>query len=349
MTMERVEALNDIGFEWELTTHKRPLDDKGWQRRYEEGKNGPLQSPSSFIENKALGTWVATQRSHYRRLLKHKQSNMTMERVEALNDIGFEWELTTHRKPLDDKGWQRRYEELKQFRARTGHCRVPRNFIENEALGRGVSHQRQDYKLLIEEMTIERAEALNDIGFTSKEEYRLLIEDKPSQMTIERAEALNDIGFQWEGRFCDKAWQRRYDELKQFRARTGHCRVPVSFNENKALGTWVSHQRQEYKHLIEDKPSQMTIERAEALNDIGFEWEGTTSYSVMLWQRRYDELKQFKARTGHCRVPDSFTENKALGMWVSTQRTHYKLLNDDKPSLMTFDRVEALNNIGFEW
>ena len=143
-------------------------------------------------------------------------------------------------------------------------------------------------------------------------------------------------------------WQRRYEELKQFRARTGHCRVPRRFTENKALGMWVDKQRREYKLLIEHKSSQMTIERAEALNEIGFEWVVKPDNDEA-WQRRYEELKHFKARTGHCRVPRSFIENKALGTWVKTQRREYKLLIEDNPSQMTIERAEALNDIGFEW
>jgi len=62
-------------------------------------------------------------------------------------------------------------------------------------------------------------------------------------MTTERAEALDNIGFNWkinpEFLRDDKAWQRRYHELKDFKARTGHCWVPWRYNENKALGVWV--------------------------------------------------------------------------------------------------------------
>ena len=139
---------------------------------------------------------------------------MTKERVKALNNIGFDWGAIPYRNPLNFKGWQRRYEELKQFKARTGHYRIPQNFTQNKALGRWVSTQRQEYKFLIT--------------------------DRPSQMTIERAEALNDIGFDWEVTTCrkvfdDEGWQRRYNELKQFKVRTGHCKVPVSMMKIKLL------------------------------------------------------------------------------------------------------------------
>src|SRR5256885_12848299 len=38
------------------------------------------------------------------------------------------------------------------------------------------------------------------------------------------------------------------------------------------------------------------------------------------WERRFEELKAFKARHGHCHVPHIYPENRALGRWVSKQR-----------------------------
>jgi hypothetical protein len=173
-----------------------------------------------------------------------------------------------------------------------------------------------------------------------RRQYKLLKENKPSSMTIGRAKALDDIDFEWEGirgHSDDERWQRRYEELKEFKARTGHCRVPQKYNANKALGKWVSNQRTQYKLYLDEKASNMTIERAKALDDIGFEWDVTEHVFVSYderWQRRYEELKELKARTGHCRVPQKYNANKALGTWVSDQRQHYKLYLDDKPSNM---------------
>eukprot|EP00586_Coscinodiscus_wailesii_P005329 CAMPEP_0172484290 /NCGR_PEP_ID=MMETSP1066-20121228/11694_1 /TAXON_ID=671091 /ORGANISM="Coscinodiscus wailesii, Strain CCMP2513" /LENGTH=45 /DNA_ID= /DNA_START= /DNA_END= /DNA_ORIENTATION= len=45
---------------------------------------------------------------------------MTNERVEALNNIGFEWDRRAYGFVRDDVKWQERYEELKTFKARTG-------------------------------------------------------------------------------------------------------------------------------------------------------------------------------------------------------------------------------------
>eukprot|EP00586_Coscinodiscus_wailesii_P004717 CAMPEP_0172480020 /NCGR_PEP_ID=MMETSP1066-20121228/4895_1 /TAXON_ID=671091 /ORGANISM="Coscinodiscus wailesii, Strain CCMP2513" /LENGTH=46 /DNA_ID= /DNA_START= /DNA_END= /DNA_ORIENTATION= len=46
------------------------------------------------------------------------------------------------------------------------------------------------------------------------------MDNKPFQMTLPRASSLNDIEFDW-GANYDDAWQKQYDELKAFKARTG--------------------------------------------------------------------------------------------------------------------------------
>ena len=38
------------------------------------------------------------------------------------------------------------------------------------------------------------------------------------------------------------------------------------------------------------------------------------------WERRFDELRDFKERHGHTLVPRSWAENKQLATWVRTQR-----------------------------
>ena len=59
------------------------------------------------------------------------------------------------------------------------------------------------------------------------------------------------------------------------------------------------------------------------------------------WNSRFNELILFKERFGHCIVPQNWSENKSLGMWVIHQRTHKKRLSPD--------HVSKLNSLGFVW
>ena len=53
---------------------------------------------------------------------ENKASSMIVERAQVLKDIGFEWKLQAHSVPVE---WQIHYKELKIFKSKTEHCRVP--------------------------------------------------------------------------------------------------------------------------------------------------------------------------------------------------------------------------------
>lgn len=90
MTPRRKALLDEIGFVWQI--RKRP----GWEARYEElvefkSKHGHTKVPQNYPENKALGKWVALQRTEYTQLKDGKKSSLTRDRLEKLNAINFVW------------------------------------------------------------------------------------------------------------------------------------------------------------------------------------------------------------------------------------------------------------------
>ena len=101
-----------------------------------------------------LGIWVVTQRNVY------KAGKLRKERIDALEEIGFEWDA---RKAT----WRRRFEELKRFQEENGHCNVPqRHAGELRQLGIWVMTQRKVYKA--GKMSKERIDALEEIGIVWK-------------------------------------------------------------------------------------------------------------------------------------------------------------------------------------
>jgi len=68
-----------------------------------------------------------------------------------------------------------------------------------------------------------------------------------------------------------------------------------------------------------------------------------------LWNRRFDELRKYCSTHGDCLVPQKWPKNLQLGTWVNTQRRHYKMFMEGKPSSMRWERIEALESIGFAW
>ena len=69
----------------------------------------------------------------------------------------------------------------------------------------------------------------------------------------------------------------------------------------------------------------MTDERLEHLAALDFVWD----VHAEKWNERMEELKQFKARHGHCRVPQK-TPGSKLGTWVDHQKTYFYAMQAGK-------------------
>ena len=137
------------------------------------------------------------------------------------------------------------------------------------------------------------------------------------RLTQERIRRLDELGFVWSLR---DDWNKHYEELRVFRQDHGHCLVPARYAKNKRLGIWVSAQRQQYKIMQlaaqdpqqQQRPSPLTQERIDLLNQLGFTWtirsrDGDSDG----WTHRYQQLVKFKNLNGDCNVDDS----SELGAW----------------------------------
>ena len=61
------------------------------------------------------------------------------------------------------------------------------------------------------------------------------------------------------------------------------------------------------------------------------------------WNRRFNELKEYKEKNGDCLVPQRYKDNPKLGIWVATQRNAFETYR------LTKKRVDKLSSIGFVW
>lgn len=92
-----------------------------------------------------------------------------------------------------------------------------------------------------------------------------------STMTPERVETLEKVGFCWDSQSA--AWGERLQELKLFQAKHGHTNVPSKCAEHAQLSTWIKCQRRQYKLKNEGQPCNITDQRIEELNKLGFQWQ----------------------------------------------------------------------------
>jgi len=88
-------------------------------------------------------------------------------------------------------------------------------------------------------------------------------------------------------------------------------------------------------------PTTRQIKRNERRNRFGRD--------EVLWNQRFEELREYKKVHGNCDVPSKYTLNKPLGYWVKHQRTHYSKKKDGLKTPLTNERIRALESIGFRW
>ena len=346
MPVGRTKRLDAIGIIWD------PLE-SDWEeaiaalKKY-KARKGHCRVPFGHTEKKfKLGRWVGHQR-------KIKDA-MPDEHRQRLDKIGFVWD------PLE-RVWEEGFAALKKFKAREGNCLVPAAHTEGTTkLGVWVNQQRQSR----DTMPAERKNRLESIGFIwnarenkwenafvalkkfkAREGHSLVpirhVEGtiklglwinseryRRNTMPIERIKRLNAIGFAWNA--LNNRWHEAFARLKKFKAREGHCLVPVRYVEGTVkLGSWVAHQRK-----IKDT---MPPAHRKSLELIGFVWDPFT----IDWESGFSALKKFKAREGHCLVPATYVEeNFKLGTWVRNQRRHRDTISTK--------RKRRLDTIGFFW
>ena len=149
------------------------------------------------------------------------------------------------------------FDQLLAFKAENGHCRVSHTSKKWPILGRWVKRQRYQRRLMLE----------------GREE---------STMTPKRAAALERVGLLWDSH--SSTWQHRYLELYSFFMEHGHTNVPSDYPENPPLSAWVKFQRRKRRVAGKEKKintsradhsnnSNLTVERIQALDAIGFQWE----------------------------------------------------------------------------
>ena len=335
----RRKLLSDLGFNFRLVDKSPPIDwDDGIKRlkQYKE-RFGNCDVPARWSEDKSLGLWLSRLRK------RDVKRSLGDEKIRQLDNLGFAWN------PFRS-AWELKLRELRAFKEQHGHCRVPGS---PDGLGCWVSNIRHTKEKLSET----RIRRLNEIGFDWNPfqtywstQYKNILDYKQrfghanvpahwkenpelarwvseqrmkkAELSPDRIQLLEDAGIDWDPN--ETAWVRHYEELKEFRKEHGHCNPPMS---QSLLRKWVDHQRA--------KADKMPKHRKKLLDELGFMWTG---YNQKVWMQRYEELKDYKVKHGHCSPP---ARSSPLAKWVSVQRIM-------KAKMLT-ERRQLLDEIGFEW
>ncbi|KAL7549857.1 hypothetical protein ACHAWF_013118 [Thalassiosira exigua] len=232
--------------------------------------------------------------------------------------------------------WDDKLEALREYKRLHGHTNVPKG-EKRDRLGRWVNNQRQFYRKREENgernsLTDERIKDLESLGFVWKAE----------RVGVNRANNLKSH------------WERRLEELREFKKVHGHCNVPIRGNEE--LGKFVMNQRYYYKTRSQGQKNSLTPERIRDLEELGFVWsikgkrghDGEFLSNEEKWERNVEELKKFKEKFGHVNVSRK-GEHTELGQFVGNQRYCYRRRLKGEPSSLTDERIKILSDLGLEW
>jgi hypothetical protein len=147
-----------------------------------------------------------------------------------------------------------------------------------------------------------------------------------------------------------ESWQAMFYNLMVYKVNHDNCtnvKYEKDHTPHHALYSWLQNQRKHYKYYIEGKqPSYLNEERIKVLESIGIEWNVR---GHVFWEKMYSQLIEYRNEVGDTLVPRQWVKNKKLGEWVTDQRRQYKYKIANRSTLLTIEREQKLNEIGFTW
>lgn len=234
-----------------------------------------------------------------------KQDKLTQDKVKELEKEDFVWDAHY-------AGFQEKLDALKKFKDEFGHCAVPSD-CNVKGLYSWVATTRNYYQ-------------------------KFQAGEHSFGLTQSKIDALHGLGFVWDAQ--DAQWNARLEELQQFKAEHGHTKVPINYEGNFTLGTWVNLQRKLFKEFHSDSGQNclgymITQERIDLLNKEGFVWD----VHEHAWRKSFEQLLAFKTAHGHIRVS---SKNSKLNGWLLRQKQAYLKYQDGVESPMTEERRRLL-------
>lgn len=262
--------------------------------------------------------------------------------------------------------WDERYGQLMGYKEKWGDCNVPAQWPENKTLANWVATQRLYYKKgSLSQAKITHLEKIDfdwtpfgsswEQNFSQLQKYKeqhghfrisekhpgnkvlrwwcqaQRIHYKKNTLSKDKIARLEQIGFDWMP--VGLTWHRYYKQLQKYKEQHGNCNVPLHWPENKNLGAWVGRQRRFYKKDVLGQGEVADLEK------IGFDWSPIDS----TWDHRIKQLKKYREKYGHLRMSWKQPEYKSLRHWCRKQRVDYK------KNILSQDKIQRLEKIGFDW
>jgi Helicase associated domain len=215
LCQDRVQKLNDLNFVWDPPSFQKTFQIRVEECKEFKQKHGHLRIPlfneknedgsDPTEEQKRFRLWARSIRLQYKRRMVEKiHNNLDKSKIQALDEIGFDWDYGTDDKvelsavAFNDR-FLDRVEQLREVKRVCGTCNDKKSILKvfpNEnSLYIWVKTQRKKYRnwkegKAIESLSEERREMLRELGFDF--EPRKHYAKRGSDVTPEPAEALPD-------------------------------------------------------------------------------------------------------------------------------------------------------------
>ena len=233
LSEKRLQELRDINFTWKSRSSMWTTQFEALRAfRREHGHCHPTAR-----EHPKLANFVQNQRQQYRRHCAGLRTTLTPERIEALQQIKFNW-ARPH-----EVAWAERKGDLDVYGKDHGNANVPQRFAGNFQLGQWCMNQRTYYRME------------NDGTQTG--------------LTKRRVRLLEDAEFQWSPKAA--RWHAMFERLQAYQEEHGHLDITVSDRANQDLRQWLNEQR----HFKRNKQrgASLSPQRIELLESIPeFSW-----------------------------------------------------------------------------
>ena len=248
LTLDRISQLNQLSFPWKIYDTDDDNNNSQWQKwiddflHYRSKNGGDGNVPLKLQENPSLGNFVIRQRVEYRKMMNGKPTTMSNTKVQELERVGFIFSV----REGGHTSWDDRFAELVAYQREHGDTLVPKKYPPNPSLGYWVNEQRS--------------------------QYQRAINGKSSTMDKKRQEKLNAINFKWSIREPSREFAEWIKLLKLYKSQWGDCNVPLKYKQDLSLGSFVNNARTQYKKFQSGLSSNMTQEKIDQLEEIGFVW-----------------------------------------------------------------------------
>jgi hypothetical protein len=252
-------------------------------------ENGHNNVPARYSKYMPLGYWVRRQR------LVFNEGKLDPLREHLLKLAGFNFRL------LDFHVWDEMFDKLSEFKNQFGHVHITESYWD--------------------------IQLHNWLVYQRKLNWR-------SKLEPEKLEALKSLGVDMQNKTLNR-WETKFAKLVKFKKEHGHLYVSKFFSADKQLNNFVK--------VLRRSKDNISIERRKKLDELGFDWNPGMKLTILLnqkradeiWLKRFEELKNYKAQFGTCRLLAKSKTHPTLGGWVSKQRNNIEKLTTEQIYLFT--------------